>query len=628
MQTAREEIKKNLNILREMQEKRIFKNMIGEIRFPKYKSLSSSFKIEFSFPITAILGPNGTNKTSILRAIQACPEGTSLSDYWFDTELDKVELDADSSASRQSNPSRYIYSYGLPSGAKAQVIKVRINNKKRGDDYWETSKPRITDGMERVPADEDVDPKDRPFKNKTRWLPLKKPVLYLDFRSQIPAYDIQMNFTWHPDFADMAAKKKRIRRYSKSLARALAGDNAVSSKYGKERVLNPVEEITGKSLEAISKILGRQYSSIKLVKHSFFGPIGWTAQLTADGKTYSEAFAGSGEFAVIMLVWHLSAAREETLVILDEPETSLHPGAQAELLSYIIQQTKEKKLQVVMATHSTTIAENLPPEARKLIDCIGDSGEVSVIAQAATLSEAFDRLGNLDPNYIYVEDRLAKEILMWAKRQNSNGAAPVDNIKVLPGGAETIKTTIIPSFIASGFDATVILDGDKRIKDRFESERDSRTGFLRSKPMAESLKSELEKLGFPDDNLIRNGNRKKSQNAESVAIREAQNEEVRSNAYDWIIKNVRFLPGMSPEALLYELLENGKFDDENTPNCESGNKKDYWIEATREDLGMSCEEKVTSDEIFNFQKSRLGKIRKSDGNSVADIVQDLLSLMR
>ena len=67
---------------------------------------------------------------------------------------------------------------------------------------------------------------------------------------------------------------------------------------------------------------------------------------------YSEANAGSGEVAVIQLVKKIEEAQEYSLILLDEPEVSIHPGAQEKLKEYLLEVTKRKKLQVVISSHS------------------------------------------------------------------------------------------------------------------------------------------------------------------------------------------------------------------------------------------------------------------------------------
>ncbi|WP_396631538.1 AAA family ATPase, partial [Lysinibacillus sp. D4B1_S16] len=44
-------------------------------------------------------------------------------------------------------------------------------------------------------------------------------------------------------------------------------------------------------------------------------------------------------------------------MLLDEPEVSLHPGAQARIKYLILELIKKKKIQVIISTHSTIFVE-------------------------------------------------------------------------------------------------------------------------------------------------------------------------------------------------------------------------------------------------------------------------------
>lgn len=81
---------------------------------------------------------------------------------------------------------------------------------------------------------------------------------------------------------------------------------------------------------------------------------------------YSEANAGSGEIAVVQLVRRVESAKEYSMVLLDEPEVSLHPGAQENLKEYLLEAIKNKKLQVVISSHSPSLINGLPNSAIKL----------------------------------------------------------------------------------------------------------------------------------------------------------------------------------------------------------------------------------------------------------------------
>jgi predicted ATPase len=65
-----------------------FDPFIEYVRFPRYKNLTSNFRIDFTFPVTALVGPNGTNKSSILVALQGAPANRSPGQFWFSTAVD------------------------------------------------------------------------------------------------------------------------------------------------------------------------------------------------------------------------------------------------------------------------------------------------------------------------------------------------------------------------------------------------------------------------------------------------------------------------------------------------------------------------------------------------------------
>jgi recombinational DNA repair ATPase RecF len=46
-----------------------FREFIDYVRFPRYRNIEDNAKINFDFPITALVGPNGGGKTSLLQAI-------------------------------------------------------------------------------------------------------------------------------------------------------------------------------------------------------------------------------------------------------------------------------------------------------------------------------------------------------------------------------------------------------------------------------------------------------------------------------------------------------------------------------------------------------------------------------
>lgn len=68
-----------------------FEPFIRHIRFPKYKNFVEDTKIEFNFPITVLVGANGCNKSSVIRALYGAPAQKSLGEYWFESKVDTIK---------------------------------------------------------------------------------------------------------------------------------------------------------------------------------------------------------------------------------------------------------------------------------------------------------------------------------------------------------------------------------------------------------------------------------------------------------------------------------------------------------------------------------------------------------
>src|SRR5690606_6646666 len=286
-----------------------FEPCIRHIRFPHFKNLSPMLRLDFKFPITAIVGPNGSNKSSVLRAIGCCPHGNNLGDHWFSTHIDPI--------SESGGRPRYIFGYRDPySHNTVEVIKTRIR-KPIDPDYWEPSRPLLKDGMESMPPI--VAGEEFRGRTKTRWAGIEKNLVLLDFRSEISAFD---KLFYHGEISEKIrgeTRKHTLRKRSKILKKVIDENLSELSPYkGKKNLVFKNEDLPREQVDKISEILGRKYQSIRLINHNIFENRSFTAILKANDLQYSEAFAGSGEFAVVMLVHKIMNAPERSLIILDE----------------------------------------------------------------------------------------------------------------------------------------------------------------------------------------------------------------------------------------------------------------------------------------------------------------------
>src|SRR5579859_251760 len=144
------------------------------------------------------------------------------------------------------------------------------------------------------------------------------------------------------------------------------------------------------------------------IKHPRQSPKVVTA--TRNGVRYSEANMGCGEGRVQHFIQQLESLPEKSLVLLEEPETSLHQSAQFELGRYLIDVCIRRKHQVLLTTHAESLLASLPSACRIYID--RSTGNIRPInglssAQAASLmaNAATKAL------QILVEDPVGKAVL-------------------------------------------------------------------------------------------------------------------------------------------------------------------------------------------------------------------------
>lgn len=126
-------------------------------------------------------------------------------------------------------------------------------------------------------------------------------------------------------------------------------------------------EIDAQVIKKMARIIGHKYDEVSFqgVSHKDKeSEIGIASRL---GYSYSENNMGFGEGRVLYTVDRLETSPEQSLFILEEPETSLHENAQHEFAKYLIDVCNRRHHQIILSTHSSVILKALPPEARKLI---------------------------------------------------------------------------------------------------------------------------------------------------------------------------------------------------------------------------------------------------------------------
>lgn len=439
-----------------------FDNFITEINLPYFKNIKIGSRINFTFPLTVLIGQNGCGKSSCLQAIKGCPEGNSPSENWFSTPIDEItQKDVSSKYPKISAVWPTIW-YKYKNGDSEYEVLYQAVYRKNDPDYWEKREPVQSYGMT----------------TKIRDPRISKNVVYIDFRGELSAFDKYFYFGERHTKPNVSSNKKQdYLRYQGQKLKKVFNEGkqypvpySNGTKYYNELPIDFTEE----ELECINQILGKNYTEAQLVYHHLFESFGASILFKTANLNYSEAFAGSGEMSASILVHKVLNAPEGSLILLDEPEVSLHPLAQEKLRDFLLKQILEKRLQVVVSTHSPSFVNRLPKEAIKVFR-EESSGAFEVLADVS-YQAAFKVVGFslLSTPVIFVEDNLAKNIIAAVRdKYKEEESINYENISIKTnfGGADNLYQDA--ASLATRFEDNVnrnyyfALDGDKKTETEF-----------------------------------------------------------------------------------------------------------------------------------------------------------------
>lgn len=444
-----------------------FDKFIHEIHFPKFKSFASGVSIKFKFPVTVIIGPNGGGKSSILQAAWGMPLDHSTSRFWFSTPVDPIENKID-------NQTRYWYTHYVKQLKQSVQCRKMIGNKRHG--YWEPTRPAKKDGMLEMP------PKSKSNESfmsgsGDRWNQVVRKPHYINSRVESSAFD---RFFYYTKQTNLENKQDYFFKYSGLLKSVIDQRKSSFIYYGIERIVKNFS-ISIDLLGIINNILQKNYKSARYIVHSLYDKnTSPSIIFETDARNYSECFAGSGEFAVVNYVLALQELADFDLLLLDEPETSLHPGAQTKLIQYILSIVELKKIQVIISTHSTTFIDLLPSDALVVLD---ETPQGIVVRPEPSKVTAFYRLGHVDKNKVTIltEDILLKALVEKAVRKMSVEMRKNIVVESAEVGASEMLSNQVRAYIQNKSRVIMVLDGDQSsVASIFQKDPDSLSNIERN----------------------------------------------------------------------------------------------------------------------------------------------------
>lgn len=124
-------------------------------------------------------------------------------------------------------------------------------------------------------------------------------------------------------------------------------------------VLGEARQLQPKAAEHVARILGLPYEHLGFTDVQTRGKTGKLAMAGRHGRSYSENHMGFGEGRVVYMVNTLESAPPRSLILLEEPETSLHGDAQVRLAQYMVDVAIRRGHQIILTTHSSAILGQL-----------------------------------------------------------------------------------------------------------------------------------------------------------------------------------------------------------------------------------------------------------------------------
>ncbi|OKQ14282.1 hypothetical protein H058_08420 [Vibrio antiquarius] len=463
-----------------------------------------------------------------------------------------------------------------------------------------------------------------------------KNVVYIDFRAELSAFDKFFYFGTFTKSENIESPQDFLRHRSEKLKKHMNNFNG-NPLYWHSRVTKSIDELTKEELVWTNRILGKHYVSAKIITHNFFNNDGYSIIFTNNDDQYSEAVAGSGEVSIVNCVVKVLRAPTQSLILLDEPEVSLHPGAQTELRTLLLTAIQQNGCQVVMSTHSEHFVQGLPDNAVKLYQYEESTDSYSILNDCSP-EQAFIRLGsslhNSSKKKIYVEDELAKSLLIEAITEIDEESLCSFEIIPYPGGAKTMLNNLLVHFAASeaSTEDIVLLDGDmlKSIHhnetELYQQELESGKLEIKrfSKDIPESLYSDLDEI--LESQIGMKGSSFKLPLNGGNATNEEQEIKFKLKILDVYHEKFNFMNVDTPEEFIWEIAKSDEFMNVDAIKSSFTNSsyKDRFVALTESMHGGQSDSRRILDQQIIFLHKR--DKEHPSWTQFKQIVQELLSL--
>lgn len=474
----------DIDVVKNMFERGIISCRLSKLSITKCKRFKEKADFNFIFPLTVLVGQNGSGKTTVTRAIKLLKSNYEPQCEFFETEIDD----------------------GGFANARFDYI---VDGHKLA--YQHTVKPRKW--------------------NLEGDLPQRVSITSIQTKSFVGG--IEKSFLYD-NIAKSARREDQVDYVQKQAHKIQQEPQEGSSKRR--------YSMTENEIEVVNRILDSHYQAIEIIRHKFFRGTWATNILFQNESSFCEYNSGSGEFLVATIVREVEKAQNNSIVLIDEPEVSLHPRAQYRLVEYFFDAIKRKHIQMIITTHSEHIVELLPKEA---VICLRKNEGETYVQQNVIPELAFLEIGSpiINRKRIIVEDEMAKRIV--EKVLEEEGLNELVSVEFYPGGCSNLKKYTILTFARTNIKSQYVLfDGDQ---------------FNEAVPDFGSVLERDKTISYYKDQFRRIVGMRSSTmdwgldaNPDEGRLNEEQEKNQIENYLLFYKSNVFFLPEVIPEDIIYD----------------------------------------------------------------------------